>query len=317
MKDNPLFNQYYQELICKLFVLGHPSQGESIVFLLYGDNQLIYSCVVDSFMQNDKVIPKDFLFSLGIDRINDLFWTHPHDDHSNGIIELINTFTPHKIYIPAELQKLSDNDKSISADVLKYINKFKGYDRRFKKYQPRVQGLATNMILYSEHLFVEQYIVPFQLFAAAPCSGKVRKKSVDEDYSTLNDYSIVLELIVGDFSVLLTGDVQNRMIGFMDEDLTIPLPTPNILKIPHHGSKDSTNIINLFSNDWLTDIAVTTAKRSSDLPRNEALQDYSTCCERVFRVLPSATESGNWGVGVNILAGTITQITKVSFEQFK
>ena len=52
MMNNPLFNQYYQELICKIFILGHPSQGESIVFVLYGDNQIIYSCVVDSFIQN-------------------------------------------------------------------------------------------------------------------------------------------------------------------------------------------------------------------------------------------------------------------------
>ena len=96
MRSNPLFDQYYQELICKVFILGHPSQGESIVFLLYGDNQIIYSCIIDSFVQHGKVITMDFLFSLGIDKINDLFWTHPHDDHSDGIIELIDTFTPPK-----------------------------------------------------------------------------------------------------------------------------------------------------------------------------------------------------------------------------
>ena len=121
MMNNPLFNQYYQQLICKIFILGHPSQGESIVFLLYGDNRIIYSCVVDSFVQNDRVVPKDLLFSLGIDKITDVFWTHPHDDHSNGLVELIETFTPQRIYIPVELQRLPNNNRSVSASVLTSI----------------------------------------------------------------------------------------------------------------------------------------------------------------------------------------------------
>lgn len=314
MRSNPLFDQYYQELICKVFILGHPSQGESIVLLLYGDNQIIYSCIIDSFVQHGKVITRDFLFSLGIDKINDLFWTHPHDDHSDGIIELIDTFTPQNIYVPAELQRMPDGDKSISANVLKYINGFNGYDRRYKKYQPRVQGLATNMYLYDKVLSIGQYFVPFQLFAVAPCSGKVRKKAINEDCSALNDYSIVLEIIIGDFSILLTGDIQDRMISFVDEDLSLSIPTPNILKIPHHGSEKSLDITGLFDDDWLTDIAVTTAKRSSRLPQDNALQYYNTCCKKVFRVLPTASENAIWGVEVNILAGTITQIRKKAFE---
>lgn len=312
MRNNPLFKQYYQELICKLFILGHASQGESIVFILYGDNQIIYSCVVDSFVQNNQVVPKVLLSNLGIDKITDLFWTHPHDDHSNGLLELIQHFTPQSIFIPTELQKLPENNNSVSAKILESINEYKGYDRRFQ-YQPRVRGLAANMYLYNERLSVGEYSVPFELFAVAPCSGKVRKNAVDENYSTLNDYSIVLELIVGDFSILLTGDVQNRMISFMAEELSMTIPTPNILKIPHHGSKDSTDIVNLFSGDWLTDIAVTTAKRSSDLPRDEALQCYDSYCEKILKVLPTATDNAIWGIEVNILTGTITQLIKENF----
>lgn len=312
MMNNPLFNQYYQELICKIFILGHPSQGESIVFVLYGDNQIIYSCVVDSFIQNGKVVPKDLLCNLSMSKITDLFWTHPHDDHSDGLLELIQTFTPQNIFISTDLQTLS-NSQSISAKVLEEINSFKGYDRRYKD-QPRVRGVATNMHLYNEVLRIGQYIVPFQIFVAAPCSGKVRENAVKGNDSALNDYSVVFELIVGDFSIFLTGDVQNRMIGFMSEELCMPIPAPNILKIPHHGSKDSTDIINIFSDDYLTDIAVTTAKRSSRLPRDEALQHYDLRCEKVFKIVPSATDNAIWGAEVNILNGTITQIVNKNFD---
>ena len=63
MRNNSLFNQYYQELVCEIFILGHPSQGESIIFILYGDQEIIYSCVVDSFVQNNNVVPKDLLIN--------------------------------------------------------------------------------------------------------------------------------------------------------------------------------------------------------------------------------------------------------------
>ena len=313
MRNNSLFNQYYQELVCEIFILGHPSQGESIIFILYGDQEIIYSCVVDSFVQNNNVVPKDLLINLKVDKITDLFWTHPHDDHSDGLLELIKEFTPRSVYIPAELQQLPEDVNNISANVLKHINAYKSYDRRYK-YQPQVRGLAANMYLYNEFLSVGQYSVPFQLFAVAPCSGKVRKNAVDGNYSTLNDYSVVLELIIGDFSVFLTGDVQNRMIEFMNEELSMSIPTPNILKIPHHGSKDSTRITDLFEDDCITDIAVTTAKQSSRLPREEALQHYNSHCEKVFKISSTAIDTAIWGVKVDILNATITQLIKKKFE---
>ena len=314
MTNNLLFNQYYRELICKIFILGHSSQGESIVFILYGDKQIIYSCVVDSFIQNSRVVPGDLLTSLKIDKINDLFWTHPHDDHSAGLISLIKKFAPEKIYIPTELHRLTKDNKSESARVLNYINNFNGYDRRRRK-QPRVCGLAANMYLYNEFISVENHVVPFQLFAIAPCSGMVRKDSVDDKYSTLNDYSIVLDIIVGDFSILLTGDVQNRTIAFMEEELSMPIYTPNILKIPHHGSKQSTNITDLFDDSEPMGVAVTTAKPSSNLPCDEALRHYSSHCKSVFKVSPPTTHNAIWGAEIDILGGTVTKLIEDNFEK--
>lgn len=315
MKNNILVDLYYHELTCKIFVLGHPSQGESIVFILYGDKRIIYSCVIDSFIQDGRVVPNDLLTSLEINKINDLFWTHPHDDHSAGLIDLIEKYAPEKIYIPTELHGLAEDSKSVSAGVLDYINNFNGYDRR-RSNQPKVCGLAANTHLYDKCISVGGYSVPFRFFTVAPCSGMVRKDSIDGKYSTLNDYSIVLDIIVGDFSILLTGDVQNRMITFVEEELSVPIYAPNILKIPHHGSKESIHITNLFDDSELMDIAVTTAKRSSNLPRDEALRHYSSHCRNVFRISTTATSTAIWGVEVDILSGTITQLKKDNFEKF-
>lgn len=286
MVADDLFSKYYRELTCKIFVAGHSTEGESVIFLLIGDGNIVYSCVVDSFELNDRIVPKEILYELGLERISDLFWTHPHDDHSKGIIELIEEFSPNNIYIPSELHRLPETYKSISAEVLDQINRRydKGYDHRFKG-QPKVKGIATNTILYNDTFTVGSYHVPFRMSVIAPCSGVVRKMSLSDNYSAMNDFSLVLSLIIGDFSILLTGDVQDRMIVCAQEELCEIVCTPNILKIPHHGSKESTGITGLFFDDRPIDLAVTTAKRSSGLPRDEALQHYTSHCEKVFKMV--------------------------------
>lgn len=97
MKNNKRFLGYYRQVTCKVFVLGHPTQGESIIFVLYGDEQVLYSCVIDSFMIGDRIIPGEYLNKLKLKKITELFWTHPHDDHSAGILQLVDTFSPDSV----------------------------------------------------------------------------------------------------------------------------------------------------------------------------------------------------------------------------
>lgn len=47
------------------------------------------------------------------------------------------------------------------------------------------------------------------------------------------------------------------------------VPIPNILKIPHHGSKYSLGVTSLFEEELSFDIAIITAKSSSELPKQE------------------------------------------------
>lgn len=312
MKNNDLFQRYYHELLCQIYVVGHSTQGECIIVTLHGDQSIIYSCVVDSFVFDDKIVPKELLHEMGIEHITDLFWTHPHDDHSNGILELIADFGPKNVYIPSELQTLPQNCTSISTQVLTTLNTYRTYDRR-SPHQPKIQSIATNTTLYDDAFRVGPYKIPFNMFTIAPCSGKVRQNSINEHFSSLNDYSIVVSLNIGDFSLLLTGDVQNRMIAYAADDLFRTVPTPNILKIPHHGSKESLDIVDLFDDDSPVDIAITTAKRTSGLPRDEALQFYNSHCRNLLRINPDSKELAIWGAEIDVVRASITQIVNKNF----
>lgn len=317
MLDKKSVSRYYTSLVCKLFILGHSTQGESIVMLLCDGDSVIYSCVVDSFVAEDQIIPKVLLQGMGITRITDLFWTHPHDDHSNGIIELIDEFAPEHIYISSELHSLPSNIDTVSSRVLEKINQINGYDRR-RNTQTKVVGVATNYLVHNELLKVkppkESVIqVPFYIYAVAPSSGKVRKHVIDRNYNSLNDFSVVLSVLIGDCSILLTGDIQNRMIGYVYDDLCTEIPVPNILKIPHHGSKDSTQIFKLFSGEYGVDVGVTTAKKSSNLPRNEAMSIYKSKCDYLYAIDSESTECAVWGVEIDILQGAMTELVSKAY----
>lgn len=152
MKNNKRFLGYYRQVTCKVFVLGHPTQGESIIFVLYGDEQVLYSCVIDSFMIGDRIIPGEYLNKLKLKKITELFWTHPHDDHSAGILQLVDTFSPDSVYLPVELLSLPEENESIAKEVLQQLNSYKCYDGRIKRYQPKIKEVAANMILHHESI---------------------------------------------------------------------------------------------------------------------------------------------------------------------
>lgn len=312
MGRNELSNRYYNNLSCKIFILGHATQGESAILLLCDENEIVYSCVIDSFVANDKIVAKELLYGLGVKQITELFWTHPHDDHSEGILDLIETFNPNSIYIASELHTLPNNIVNTSSEVLSTINKYRGYDRRFKN-EPKVIGIGTNHIIHSETLQVGEKYVPFQVLTIAPPSGKIRKNVIDNNYNSLNDYSIVLSVTIGDYSILFTGDVQDRIISYANDDLAINVPVPNLLKIPHHGSSGSTHILDLFNSEDSVDIGVTTAKKSSLLPTDEALTLYQTKCKNIYKIDPASTEYATWGIEVNIIDGTVTNLVCESF----
>ena len=317
MPGNQLFKRFLKSLICKLFIIGHATEGESIVFLLCDGETVVYSCVVDSFTCEKEVVSEVILKKLNISHITDLFWTHPHDDHSAGITTLIEQYTPENIYIPDCLIKLPDDTQSISRDVLNEINKLNGYDRRCKNRQ-KVRVLGTGSLVHRGMLSVGAKKVYFEMITLAPSAGRLRSKVVKQtDQSGLNDLSIVLSIVIGDCVILLTGDIQNGMIAWVRDDLVDlvdEVPVPNILKIPHHGSKYSTEIFSLFEGDaealeaCKVDIGITTSKKSSSLPRAEAMKVYGARCGELYQVDPDSSKLSIWGVDIDIIAGKINGV---------
>lgn len=314
MKKSDIAKPFYKELKCKLYIIGGSTEGESVLFVVYGDDKVIYSCITDSFMQEKNNVPRLVAECCGLQGITDVFWTHPHDDHSDGIIELVETYKPESIYVPAELVELPEGSPKISKEVLETINQFPSCDYRFK-YQPCVTPIATNSVVLYKMLNVSDHVVPFIINTVAPAGSKVRRDVVTDRYNQLNDFSIAVLISIGDFAILLTGDLQDQMIKYIKETMQIDIPTPNILKIPHHGSMGSTRVVSLFNNEEKVNLAVTTAKRSSHLPRTEALDTYLEYCEKLYKIGDEEKKIGIWEAEIDILEAQVIIRETVNYIQ--
>lgn len=314
MKKSEISKTFYQKLTCKIYILGAASEGESILFVLYGDEQVIYSCITDSFKLDGVNVPIYIAEKCNLNHITDVFWTHPHDDHSDGLIEIVERFKPEYVYIPANLQNLPFETPGLSREVLEKINQYNSYDRRYS-YQPYIEDIGANYIILDKTLNVAGKKIPFSIYAIAPVIGKVRRDVITDNFNKLNDFSIAISIIVGDFSLLLTGDIQNQMIQYVLNSLQTELVTPNILKIPHHGSKGSLDIITLFDRSISIDAAISTSKQTSHLPKKEALDAYSSYCNRVYKICDGSKSIGIWGVEINIVKATISELDLQNYTE--
>lgn len=307
MKKSEISKSFYHKLTCKVYILGASSEGESVLFIVYGDDKIIYSCITDSFIVDKVNIPEKILEECHLHQITDVFWTHPHDDHSAGLIDLIEKYKPEYVYIPSELQSLPDTFSVIPQNVLNKINMYPSFDNRYS-YQPRIEGIGANYCVLDKILSVNGVKIPFSIYTIAPAVGRTRRDVITQNYGAINDFSIAVSIIIGDFSILLTGDIQDRMIQYVASDLQRDIPTPNLMKIPHHGSKESLTIMSLFDTLPTIDVAVTTAKKSSKLPKIEALDFYDPLCDRIYKIKDDIQGVAIWGADIDIINATMNEI---------
>ena len=172
-------------------------QGDSI--LISNDNQTM---LIDASTNEMAKTVVDDLNRLGVEKIDYLIGTHPHEDHIGGLDEVIKNFDIGKIYMP----KVAANTKSYE-DVLDNISK-----KKLKVSSPKI----------GEKFYVGD----------AECEIM----HVDTREDDLNADSIVIKMECDGVVYLFTGDANYEVENSRD------WPDIDILKVGHHGANTrSTN----------------------------------------------------------------------------
>ncbi|PQQ66505.1 MBL fold metallo-hydrolase [Acetivibrio saccincola] len=162
--------------------------------------------LIDSGKNTHEDTVVSYIKSQGIDTIDAVVGTHPHEDHIGGLDAVINSFNIGKIYMP----KVSHTTKTFE-DVLNAIDN---------------KGLKVTTAFAGTNIEVDPDL---KIEILAPNS---------HTYDEINNYSAVVKLTYKNTSFLFTGDAESvseqEMIS-KGYDLKA-----DVLKVGHHGSATST-----------------------------------------------------------------------------
>lgn len=270
-----------EKLTIETKIIGYKNQGECILIFIRVDDVISFSALIDCYMiaSVDKI--SDILREYHVSKLNFLCWTHPDLDHSKGLNKIIEKYVNEKtqIWIPEGVEA---HEVECSREVQKLFEKLKqcivNNDSDYSVYSA---SDVKDLLCYETYCFtrngLERY--PLSIIGYAPNSKIIRKQTYLDNFIK-NDRSIFCVLILGQVRIFLTGDIENSTIELLPIDIIEN--NAHIMKIPHHGSDTSTEMIEVCSGGC--DVACSTVYRmgSSRLPLDEVMEQYSLTSEFLY-----------------------------------
>ncbi len=255
-------------------------QGESIFIRFPDDTTLLIDG--GGFYKNSldigRAVVAPFLWSQGYRRLDAIAATHRDNDHISGLESILDLLPVHNLLTldnvawkrEARIQKLIEKASLKGTQILS-----------LKTGNPISFGEARLTLLHPTSEFMDRY------------------DSSSKNSHASNNRSLVFKLEYRNFSMLLTGDIENDAEQFLVSQKA-PLPS-DVLKAPHHGSRFSSSpefiratqaSVVLFSSGYLN-----WAKH----PHRETLRRYADFGAAIYRTdrdgaINIVSDGENWSI---------------------
>ena len=297
----------------RIQTLGYPNYGESIMISLRDGKKELYNIITDCYEVASNHNWIDFLPDST--RINAFIWTHPDDDHSLGVPNLLNKFDPEcnaRIFLPTSLtsELLERNNKTAAIETYNYLKERYNTTTKYTQWNEiSVAHSEPPRFLISEKIEERStnIVLNFKIGFMAPI-GAISNRRVDVPIMSsgqMNDLSIFYIAQINSVNYIFGGDLTKQTINLLNDDY---LNNCRFVKIPHHGSKDSIYLIDKIQIlNTLKCHSVTTTFRDSH-PYDVTLDKYAHISECVY-----CTGKGSDQFGLVDIIYNIKDISKYTY----
>ena len=183
----------------------------SVTFLDAGEADCAILCTRGHtyvFDAGDTYTPAGDYLSATCLHVDGVFLSHPHQDHAGGLADILVSFTPDAVYVPPGWFEAEDISPAVTEGI--ELARSKGV---------QIVELSTGDT--------------FPLSGDATLS--VWSPDIMDEFSEINDMSLLLKVECGGKSVLFTGD-----LPIAGEPETVP--ECDVLKVAHHGADNATSV---------------------------------------------------------------------------
>ena len=304
-----------EEILISIYHIGYTLEGESILFILHTSTKnVLYSLVIDCYDENCNETDK-ILSEWGLEEKVDLIiWTHPHDDHSIGMDYIIKKYsnTSTKICtanIFSDIDQYSEKCQKV-INYLYLLNKGKKANNRRRinplcHFPEKIDGLKFN----GKNTIKEMEVL---CIAPFPELGGMQGLNKSNDANKMGIACIVkIFLNSGPVNFMFAGDMDHASIELLNnraDEENIPR-IYNYIKIPHHGSANSSNMIDFLNSPECvkSECATTSVFLKNNLPIAEVLQNYKKVTKEV--VCTSDIVNKKHGIGIIHLEYNLNDLT--------
>jgi hypothetical protein len=279
-----------EDLEIRIFIIGYKKEGEAIVVLFLDKvkKEVHFSMAIDSYaykgsLKSYRNFTDDILRKYHVKNLSVLCWTHPHLDHSKGLLKIFHKYCRNSTKV---IKPIFFDNKS--TDVVKI------YDKETKRLVEaifKLNALNKDTIINSKAPgggYEMPHHFKIESKNAQPKKVEIRLLSpVDSivfhhfkngtTLPDLNGISVSMILDVDGYSVMFGGDTINDHIRLMNPD---DLKECRLVKTPHHSSLTGREMA-LYMNPAMLDSACTTIKNKS-LPNIGVVEEYKKKTDHFF-----------------------------------
>lgn len=289
-----------KNLLVKVFIIGYSVRGESIVVLFLDkeeQNEVLYSIVIDCFSYKGLNKTDEILNSFSISNVDMLCWSHPDLDHTKGIDVIINKYCKDttKIILPQGLNGKDYDVINYNKGDIDIVNKIIKLNQRKKKVQ-LTASVTPALYQPMEELGFVDYPdkISVNIHALSPHSTLINERIGGDKKIEKNELSTVIFIEIGNsYKLVFCSDIENYSINNLKKSC---FEDAVLVKIPHHTSMTSNNLLPMLRNGDDNMLGCTTVYTTHELPDPFLLNDYKNICSQVHTTGTKKGNSINFGI---------------------